>query len=83
MMVTGTNLVLTMLYKCRVIFITMVTVTNLVLKLDQNLELLSYLDSDGHWNQFGTTDYHAKETYRVIFIMMVTRTNLVPQTTML
>ena len=61
MMVTGTNLVLTMLYKCRVIFITMVTVTNLVLKLDQNLELLSYLDNDDHWNQFGTTDYHAKE----------------------
>ena len=38
------------------IFITMVTVTNLVLKLDQNLELLSYLDNDGHWDQFGTTD---------------------------
>ena len=44
-----------MLYKYRVIFITMVTVTNLVLKLDQNLELLSYLDNDGHWDQFGTT----------------------------
>ena len=43
------------------IFITMVTVTNLVLKLDQNLELLSYLDNDGHWNQFGTTDDHAIE----------------------
>ena len=56
MMVTGTNLVPTMLYKYRVIFITMVTVTNLVLKLDQNLELLSYLDNDGHWDQFGTTD---------------------------
>ena len=61
MMVTGTNLVLTMLYKCRVIFITMVTVTNLVLKLDQNLELLSYFDNDGHWNQFCTTDYYAIE----------------------
>ena len=56
MMVTGTNLVPSMLYKYRVIFITMVTVTNLVLKLDQNLELLSYLDNHGHWDQFGTTD---------------------------
>ena len=61
MMVTGTNLVPTMLYKGRVIFITMVTVTNLVLKLDQNLEFLSYFDNDGHWNQFGTTDDHAIE----------------------
>ena len=60
-MVTGTSLVLSMLYKYRVIFITMVAVTNLVLKLDQNLELLSYLDNDGHWNQFGTTDDHAIE----------------------
>ena len=39
----------------------MVTGTNLVLKLDQNLELLSYLDNDGHWNQYGTTDDHAIE----------------------
>ena len=39
------------------IFKVMVTGTNLVPSLDQNWELPSYLDNDGHWDQFGTTDH--------------------------
>ena len=39
----------------------MVTGTNLVITLDQNWELQSYFDNDGHWDQFGTTDDHAIE----------------------
>ena len=38
-----------------VILIMMVTATG------TNLELLSYFDNDGHWDQFGTTVDHAIE----------------------
>ena len=53
--------------KFNVILVMMVTATG------TNLELLSYFDNDGQWDQFGTTVDHAIEVQNNI--TMVTRTN--------